>query len=559
MPEPLPRHLVPQQPNSESEEIAFEPHNESSEAEFPLDGVRQEVQTIGHSESTEHGRTSTTLSRFVQGEISAGLEPRGVRAFQPLAWLGRLLIPTSPQNLAEVAYQQSFVTERIGEFWSHSWHASPKQKILTLLLYYNGFPSSVVSGLSAGIGCVASLYMAEGERQVEAVDAIAAACGLLGFALTLLLWRSQATIFLDKACINQSNDLEKTEGIKSIGGILHRSNRVLLLWDSTYLTRLWCAYELAALVRIAQLNPKEGFKLRTRPIWLSGLLLILITMAIIPQFRLVLISSGLPDRAVTPILCLLLVPVASSQHFRQAAQFSAEAEQQLQGFSMSEARCFCCDHDHELDGREIPCDRVLITDALEHWFLSIDRFDVFVRRQASHYFRVRFQAPYLYALLSGLPLLWIGIGRISQLAFRQDWSEALIVACGWLVVFILSHPLFVNINLGMLYCFQGLPLNGVKGVASSILVGVLCTASASIPFLAVIIGAYIRGLVGILLVAALLLPACILVHRIHGRRFVPKCCGGRDHHAEERERRLMRRLPHPSQNSSEWTRSDELV
>ena len=128
-------------------------------------------------------------------------------------------------------------------------------------------------------------------------------------------------------------------GIRSLGGILEKSDRMLLLWDHTYLTRLWCTYELAVLVKMAQAHPDNVVKIRIRPTWLGCLLLIVLGFAIIPMLRLALLSLNLPDVVVTPILCLL-APTAASLHLRQAAHDSAEAKHQLRGFSISEARCF---------------------------------------------------------------------------------------------------------------------------------------------------------------------------------------------------------------------------
>jgi hypothetical protein len=45
-------------------------------------------------------------------------------------------------------------------------------------------------------------------------------------------------IFLDAGCINQSTPKAKTEGIRSMGGLLRMSRRMLVLWDVTYVERL---------------------------------------------------------------------------------------------------------------------------------------------------------------------------------------------------------------------------------------------------------------------------------------------------------------------------------
>jgi hypothetical protein len=46
-------------------------------------------------------------------------------------------------------------------------------------------------------------------------------------------------IFLDCACIHQTDDALKAKGIQSLGGYLAASRAMILLWDETYFTRLW--------------------------------------------------------------------------------------------------------------------------------------------------------------------------------------------------------------------------------------------------------------------------------------------------------------------------------
>lgn len=74
------------------------------------------------------------------------------------------------------------------------------------------------------------------------------------------------TAFLDKLCIHQTEPIQKQKGINAIGAFLIRSDRVTILWDATYFTRLWCVFEVAIFGR---LNP--GCKIEFFPITLGKL------------------------------------------------------------------------------------------------------------------------------------------------------------------------------------------------------------------------------------------------------------------------------------------------
>lgn len=67
--------------------------------------------------------------------------------------------------------------------------------------------------------------------------------------MVLLAWRDQSSTFLDRMCINQSNTQLKSEGVASIGAFLRMSETMLVLWDVTYVKRLWCLFEVAAFIR----------------------------------------------------------------------------------------------------------------------------------------------------------------------------------------------------------------------------------------------------------------------------------------------------------------------
>eukprot|EP00415_Alexandrium_ostenfeldii_P002437 UN2437 len=64
------------------------------------------------------------------------------------------------------------------------------------------------------------------------------------------LCSNDPVVFLDVACICQTDDRLKDAGIKALRGFLMRSRELHVMWSPEYFSRLWCVYELAAFMRI---------------------------------------------------------------------------------------------------------------------------------------------------------------------------------------------------------------------------------------------------------------------------------------------------------------------
>lgn len=79
-------------------------------------------------------------------------------------------------------------------------------------------------------------------------------CAPLVF-LPVLMWGhhlgGKQTFFLDIACISQDDQRLKQKGISSLGAILDRSERMIVLCDGQYFSRLWCLFELSAFAKRA--------------------------------------------------------------------------------------------------------------------------------------------------------------------------------------------------------------------------------------------------------------------------------------------------------------------
>ena len=144
---------------------------------------------------------------------------------------------------------KSHRSDKIGAFWSHSWHGKTWKKILTLVTIYNGQAAIMLGMLVAVVMmvlfCVLGLpdYHRDGNRNTERWSVWSTWSGILVTFLAAIFYRPQTRVFFDRICISQSNRELKLKGVISLAGLLRRSDSMLILWDSTWTTRLWCLFE----------------------------------------------------------------------------------------------------------------------------------------------------------------------------------------------------------------------------------------------------------------------------------------------------------------------------
>ncbi|CAE6949748.1 unnamed protein product [Symbiodinium sp. CCMP2592] len=74
--------------------------------------------------------------------------------------------------------------------------------------------------------------------------------------------------WLDRLCVDQTDETTKSEGIAGLPTIVANSFRMLVLWDKSYFERLWCNFELSIFVKSHGLQ-----NLRLMPLWLTPWLL----------------------------------------------------------------------------------------------------------------------------------------------------------------------------------------------------------------------------------------------------------------------------------------------
>lgn len=175
-------------------------------------------------------------------------------------------------------------------FVSHSWHSNARLKGISLIHHalFGSGPLLLLTAVAAAIGflstgallldrhqancstsgttifCrtadVASLHPLVRQRHrvmfASMVQLVAASLLLLAVLVVAtfrphLRGSRHGRYFLDKCSINQTDPLMKHKGIVHLCEFVQASDKMIVLWDSSYLRRLWCVCELAFFSRIS--------------------------------------------------------------------------------------------------------------------------------------------------------------------------------------------------------------------------------------------------------------------------------------------------------------------
>eukprot|EP00927_Polykrikos_kofoidii_P083097 TRINITY_DN8429_c0_g1_i11.p1 TRINITY_DN8429_c0_g1~~TRINITY_DN8429_c0_g1_i11.p1 ORF type:complete len:395 (-),score=36.87 TRINITY_DN8429_c0_g1_i11:64-1185(-) len=262
--------------------------------------------------------------------------------------------------------------------------------------------------------------------------------GCLFFVSTLLCWRSRRLVFLDKICISQVNEKKKLDAVMGIGAFLKASKRMLVMMDSTYTTRLWCIFELAAYSKLMESDSEKVMCLRPLAygrIFICGFSSTIISMTV----RNVWPSAFYVVHAL-PIIALL-------HNMRRYQDAMEKLSGQLLEFSMDASKCYCCQvcHVHPDTSAHISCDREAVQMCIESWWGSFDAFTDFVRN-CLHGRLARdvgcAGVPYWLVLWIGLPYLWSFMDNISTKWRQNSYDDVTMTTFHFIVLYFLTLPCF---------------------------------------------------------------------------------------------------------------------
>mmetsp|Transcript_35080 Transcript_35080/g.78672 ORF Transcript_35080/g.78672 Transcript_35080/m.78672 type:complete len:516 (-) Transcript_35080:102-1649(-) len=405
---------------------------------------RQSRQGRGDSriQSAVKARTDDMAFWMARMEVTHPDILRGVPAFRVLQCFGRVL-----RNAGNY-YNFSSAVQAIDEFCSHSWHGESWKKISLLLILKNGVVAFWTGTLGAIITtCFFCMDYLPGYFRRPFLGSStykygpwALLTGLLVSAGALLLWRPRQTMFVDRVCIHQVDQSLKTEGVFNMGAFLKNSTSLLVLWDTTYATRLWCMFELAAFLQ----SHSDGSKhLQIRPLFLAPCILAIgLCTTLMMMFELMVPFVSI--YVVILKLSLLTLSCVTAARLLFLYYSSVRALQtQLRVFRMQDARCFCCEHGHiDEQAGAVICDREIVTQCICQWFGSVEGFEGSVRTTVSSSLAAQlghFPCPYWLLLQATAPVLWAHFDMVAARIHAGDFEFAVAVAiqalAWWLALF----------------------------------------------------------------------------------------------------------------------------
>ncbi|CAE7039459.1 cpr6 [Symbiodinium natans] len=372
---------------------------------------------------------------------------RSTRAANVLWCLGQILRQGPTRKCL---YNLSEVAEVLDEFWSHSWRERAWRKVLALLVLKNGPAAAVIGTLAAiaaavfkGSGFLPGYTKPSidhiGEHHYYEFSLWALGSGVIAAAVTLVFWQSQTAVFLDKVCINQVDDDMKAEGILSIGGFLRSSKSLLVLWDPTYVRRLWCIFEYAAFVKSHE--GQDPAVVKIRPTFLGPCTLWIFFGSVVVMTTELTIHTFLDKLALFAFTGLGVVGFYfGTAAFRNYYDNVRQLQVELADFKLSQTKCLCCDMGHEEEG--ILCDRQVVMECVHRWFGSVENFDKVVSTDVSAGLTSQlgqYSFPYRWLLGATTPILWAQMDMVAA-RFKAGDNHGGVVAsilalAMWLVAF----------------------------------------------------------------------------------------------------------------------------
>eukprot|EP00439_Symbiodinium_sp_Y106_P057624 s2570_g8.t1 len=359
----------------------------------------------------------------------------------------------------EELYSLSSQVDSIDEFWSHSWQSIWFFKVWLLLMLKNGRAACVGGTLVALVaGYLSYTDLLPGWYKEPRVQGpgysgefrFSPWSNLTGCASALLLlvfWQSSSKVFLDRACIHQGDPRLKAEGILNLGAILKKSRSLVVVWDPSYLSRLWCVFELAAFLRAHREDPQTSLVIKPT-------VLVPMTFLMAGTTALTLLfETCLPDTDEVAFLRIFLFVFSSLPNiwlFQRLWRTVMEAEKQFGTFSFQKVTCYCCSTNHkDSRGNQIPCDKEILEGCIVEWYGSVNELELSVRTKVRDSFIeqvTRFPMGYQWLVGVQTCILWGQLDPVAARAHGGAYSFAaskLITTIAWFLWVVPVHYLFV--------------------------------------------------------------------------------------------------------------------
>ena len=408
---------------------------------------------------------------MVRMEILQPEALRVTRAHKAFQRCGQALRSLKDDGDNDDLYRESFVSEKISCFWSHSWHGGRWPKVLTIMMHYKGQPAVLLGSFAALVMVILfSCGLLPGFRRFNWFNEKNSAWALgSGFAIavtTFVLWRPQQLVFLDRICISENNNDLKMASIFSLAGILKKSDQMLVLWDPTWTERLWCVFELAAFLKSKETS--KGALLIIRPTFLgpsSIFLFISVFLVMVPAETVPNANSSMGDYVVLiPLLGVFLMVFVMgyliAAAFRAYYRSIETLKEKLSKISFKNTRCACCDLGHVEGGVRLMCDRQIVKECVSIWFGSEEAFEDYVRSDVFDALLAGLHDQIFtrqWSLSVSIPILWAFLDFVVSHAFCCDTIGVIALSIDGLVLWFLCAPIFMDVTsfFACRYCERG--------------------------------------------------------------------------------------------------------
>ena len=304
-------------------------------------------------------------------------------------------------------FAHSTPVEQLDYFVSHAWRAPRLSKYFAMLCYFNLNAALVAYLVTCCVSFVYSTLFFEalspffvyepptGElmdsKQIRSVGTAQFFAFLVFVAVFFfghLVLRRGEMGFLDISCIDQRDDSKKAAGINSLGALLDRSQRMVVLLDENNMKRMWCVFEIAAFAKRGSMEridfvPLHHSLQKGALVAFGCAIPIFTTLSkVVPAIQELFANADHGMVAMIPLLLFFFPPwLLLLVHATWQGRSTSRALPQLRRFTLAEAECYS------------DVDRAAIMELIGEWFadgsegsdkhtsreVGIHNFETFVR------------------------------------------------------------------------------------------------------------------------------------------------------------------------------------
>jgi len=378
-------------------------------------------------------------------------------------------------------YALSAKVVRIDAFISHNWSVGRYLKFLSLADHFSfDIAASCTLVFMAFGGLVSTTGALPYITDLSWTYRVGFTCrvlcipvffALLFFARELqgLLGSPGPTVFLDKTCIHQEDQVVQRQGIEKLSAFLSNSESMVTLYTDIYLLKLWTVYEVASFLALRPIRRMKVIPVYQLCAYYNGLL-----VAYFAQMSTIVLRSYTTFAWHELILwngvCGLVVMVAC----RRWAREKASIQTRLANFSVH--NCICaCESDRPLVCRNIAVlmraagaapDDASDETALEH-------FNQLARHELPSAFTTcmgRISLSYKQVVV--FCVLWQGTtfldADLASLALGRPLREVLLSGVGWCIWTTVCLPLaFVGMEYLAASCLRWTGFRGLVWLTCS--------------------------------------------------------------------------------------------